>query len=562
MKLHTCLCGLLALTTIPLVVSEDIVVTTKYGAVRGKRVSTGESSYLDEFYGIPYAVPPVGPLRFRPPQPIQKWNCTREALWFSPACPQIFPNASVTFPTSEDCLYLNIYAPKPPPDRAVVPVMVWIHGGSYSKGSGAFYNGSALAGTGVLVVTINYRLQVLGFLSTMDAASGGNFGLLDQIQALKWVKDTIISFHGDPNDITIFGESAGSSSVSLLLLSPLAKGLFSKAIMESGVSLCPWAVTLPTESVSPLQWALQLAKKVGCGEAPFLQGTSSTTRLVDCLRKVSADALVFAEEELAKKSKVLGIVFSPTVETIYGVVPDTPLKLMSHGAGSDVISIRGVNKDEYSDFFVGMPLSDFTPKNVKAQLLLMAQVIFPNHSQTVADKLFTYYFTAQNFSTKEQIRQGAIQVRTDFSFVVPTLLELRHVVHSTGHPASQFLYQFTYRATFSDQPVWAGVEHGSELPFVFGQPFIHDKFFQKYFPIPWSTHDKQVSLDVIRMWTNLAKFGNPTPKAVDGVMWWPYTMDKQIFLEIGSTLALHTRLESERMDFCFSLIKDYGGVWS
>ncbi|KAK7100340.1 carboxylesterase 5A-like [Littorina saxatilis] len=553
MAIHKC--ALLLLYIVPLCVSEDVVVTTKNGELRGRRVSTGQTSYLDTFLGIPFAAPPVGSLRFAAPQPAKPWTGTRDATRFNNMCSQP-PNFGTpsSMPLSEDCLYLNVYAPQRPSDASLLPVMFWIHGGAYKTGTAASYNGTELASKGVVVVTANYRLGALGFLSTLDDECPGNNGLLDQILALKWVKDNIASFHGDSSDVTIFGESAGSASVSLLRLSPLAQGLFSKAIMESGVSTSPWALARPGKDIiSPLQFAQSLAKETGCG-ADVLQTNKS---LITCLRQVSVDQILNATETIYKSTSISK--FRPTVETVLGVIPDDPLKLLTRGAGSNITSIRGVNKNENSFFFLSYPLLDLTRRKIEAIILHFANEFFPGRSQTVADKIIAEYITSRNLATPEQCRDALVEIRTGFDFIVPTILEQKQTVRKPGH-AQQYLYEFTYRATHSTRPAWAGVIHASELPFVFGQPFTHDQFFSHIFAFNWSSEDTKVSMNMITMWTNFAKYGNPTLQSVGGVSWVPYSLDSQSYLDIGSSLSVKANLAPDSVRFWAAILDDAGGL--
>lgn len=218
-----------------------VIATTGLGALAGAR----QDGVL-RFLGIPYAAPPLGPLRWRAPQPVPPWTGIRDARRFGPACPQP-PAAGPTYVSpdrsdrqDEDCLYLNVWTPAC--DAARRPVMVWLHGGGFRNGSGAevWYDGAALSRRGVVVVTLNYRLGALGFLAhpALEAESplgtSGNYGLLDQIAALKWLRDHVAAFGGDPGNVTLFGQSAGAGSVRALLECPAARGLFHRAIQQSG----------------------------------------------------------------------------------------------------------------------------------------------------------------------------------------------------------------------------------------------------------------------------------------------------------------------------------------
>ena len=256
----------------------DIVtVRTKYGDIRGT-VKVAPPIYgsavtsVNTFLGIPFAAPPVGELRFQPPKPAQSWKpsvydatsfrkvCIQKRELFEEAFKKVIPNFGKSN-YGEDCLYLNVYAPAQNDSlnpSTKCPVMVYIHGGGFVVGSAIVNDGLGLSTYGVVVVTIQYRLGPFGFLSTGDSAAPGNYGMLDQVQALKWVKENIKNFGGDPDKITIIGLSAGGASVSLHLLSRLSANLFHRAISESGVYLSPWAVASPQVAKSR---TVQLGKK-------------------------------------------------------------------------------------------------------------------------------------------------------------------------------------------------------------------------------------------------------------------------------------------------------------
>ncbi|XP_005345904.1 acylcarnitine hydrolase-like [Microtus ochrogaster] len=225
---------------------------THTGQVRGSLVEVNDAKVgVHTFLGIPFAKPPVGPLRFAPPEAPEPWSGVRDGTSHSAICLQNLEMMNSeglmdmklplpSFSMSEDCLYLNIYTPAHANEGSNLPVMVWIHGGALVTGMASMNDGSILAATeDVVVVTIQYRLGVLGFFSTGDQHARGNWGYLDQVAALRWVQQNIAHFGGNPDLVTIFGESAGGTSVSSLVVSPMSKGLFHRAIMESGVALLP-----------------------------------------------------------------------------------------------------------------------------------------------------------------------------------------------------------------------------------------------------------------------------------------------------------------------------------
>ena len=283
------------------------------------------STTTDEFLGIPYAAPPVGALRWKPPQPTS-WQGVLQAGTLQSPCPQPAGPFAVAS-NNEDCLTLNVYAPRSASNR--LPVMVWIHGGAFVTGTGAIYDGSAMAQDGVIVVTINYRLGYLGFLANpaLDAESpghaSGDYGLMDQQAALRWVRANAAAFGGDPGRITVFGESAGGQSVFDQLASPGAAGLFQRAIIESGA----YAVHLPTLAAADAG-GVAFAKTAGC---------SSTTD-ASCLRALPVAAI------LAQETGNSPTQFEPNVGT--AILPVQPLLAIGLGLFNRVPVLQGSNHDE------------------------------------------------------------------------------------------------------------------------------------------------------------------------------------------------------------------------
>ena len=287
------------------------------------------------FRGLPFAAAPVGALRWRPPEPATAWSGVREAKAFGKACPQdrsvSVDQAGDPGPTSEDCLFLNVWTPRPEPG-ARLPVMVWIHGGAFVIGAGSqsLYDGTALARRGAVVVTFNYRLGALGFFShpALDRAEPNgpvNFGLLDQIEALRWVQANIAAFGGDPQNVTVFGQSAGAQSVLALFVSPLASGLFQRGIAQS-------AYGIPSHTRAKAQ-----AAGVGIASAAGLGGADATALQ---LRAIPADRFA----ELAKGKLTL----SPSLVVGDAVLPQPILTAFQQGREATLPLIIGSNSDEAS----------------------------------------------------------------------------------------------------------------------------------------------------------------------------------------------------------------------
>lgn len=306
---------------------------TSCGKVQGQ-VTGGVAS----FKGIPYAAPPVGALRFQPPAPASPWTGVRDALDYGPSCPQ--PSArpqgwSQEPSLSEDCLYLNVWTPGAD-DGAKRPVMLWLHGGGYSIGSGSWpvYDGSALARRGdVVVVTVNHRLGILGFLDLREQGgaefgASGNAGMLDLVAALKWVRDNVAAFGGDSSNVTIFGESGGGAKVSTLLAMPGARGLFHRAIVQSGPGL---RVRVPNQ-------AAELTSSV----------ISDLGIAAGDVRALQALAVEKLSEAHAKLGRAATFAFSPVLHKVD--LPEHPGRAMKNGTAADIPMIIGTNRDEATLF--------------------------------------------------------------------------------------------------------------------------------------------------------------------------------------------------------------------
>src|SRR3984885_9183748 len=321
-------------------------------------VAASESGDVVVFRGIPYAAPPVGDLRWRAPQPAKAWEGVRECAKFGPAAPQIvspllatFPGMSLGASTSEDCLYLNVWAPgHHSPEK--LPVMVWVHGGGYTFGahSPPLYEATNLSRRGVIVVGMNYRLGALGFLAhpALSAESehgvSGNYGLLDQIEALRWVQKNIAAFGGDPERVTVFGESAGGNSVYSLLLTPLAKGLFQRAIPESGGTLNFAQLKKSAYGhESAEEQGIAFAKKCGVKEGPGLLAELRALPVEVLLKSVPG-----LDSMRSFSFRNTGMRLAPIVDGY--VITDDPMTMFERGSVNAVPMIVGANGNEGSMF--------------------------------------------------------------------------------------------------------------------------------------------------------------------------------------------------------------------
>jgi para-nitrobenzyl esterase len=455
-------------------------VRTQAGLVQGS-VHDGVTVYL----GIPFAAPPLGDLRWRAPQPVASWPGVRHTDKFAPGCMQIpVVNRSLgieAVPVSEDCLYLNVWTPaKSPRDR--LPVMVWIYGGGFSIGatSMAAYNGENLAKKGVVFVSVAYRVGALGFLahpqlSAEQDGHSGNYGLLDQIAGLQWVKRNIAAFGGNPNRVTIFAESAGGISVSMLAASPVAKGLFQGAISESGGSFAPARSSNEGgENVPPLAVAER------DGEAFLWKlGASSIAEA----RKSPADAILKAT------GRGLGA-FWPDFDG-YVLLGDQ-YDLYESGRYNHTPVLIGSNADEGALFVAKTTAASFE-SSVR------------NGYGAYADKILAAYPAGSD----AQALRSARDLSRDSLFGWGTWTWAR--LQSRTSKEKVFVYYFSHRPQYPDTPQFKdyGASHGSEMAFVFG-------IFAR--TMPATAADMAISQEVSSYWVNFAKTGDPNGK---GLPEWP-----------------------------------------
>ncbi len=454
------------------------------------------------YLGIPYAAPPVGVLRWRPPQPVAAWKEVRPCTEFGPACPQ--PKQKEGGKYSEDCLSLNVWTPAGK-TGAHLPVMVWIHGGGFNFGASSLaeYHGANLARQGVVVVTLNYRLGPLGYLvhPGLDRESprgtSGNYGLLDQIAALKWVRRNIAAFGGNPKNVTIFGQSAGSRSVSLLLLSPQARGLFHRAIAQSGGPILGSEYLNPAfngDKAAVSKMGEELARRLGCS-GPDALTCMRAKPAEEVIAAAACDTGLFAEE----------IFFAPVFDG--GVLPKNPLAAFRNGRQQAVPVITGSTANEGALYLTGEEdlglarYEKFLAARFGAQTK-EALAVFP--AATDADV------------------PGAIdRVITVGANVQPARLTAGSAAR-TGNRA--WVFHFT-RVPATRLAKSGGAHHGVDLAYVFGNL---DE------PGAYNGTDHALSRTVMGYWVNFARSGNPNGP---GLPIWPaYTGKTDTHMEFGDAV--------------------------
>ncbi|XP_068444088.1 neuroligin-2a isoform X2 [Clinocottus analis] len=571
-----CLVGLLGLVVLfslassqKMDPSKHPLVTTNYGKIRGikKDLNNEILGPVEQYLGVPYATAPIGDRRFQPPEAPGSWQEIRNATQFAPVCPQnvhgVLPEimlpvwftdnldvaAGYIQNQSEDCLYLNVYVPTEDDirDRRKKPVMLFIHGGSYMEGTGNMFDASVLAAYGnVIVVTMNYRLGVLGFLSTGDQSAKGNYGLLDQIQALRWLNENIGHFGGDPDRITIFGSGAGASCVNLLILSHHSEGLFHRAIAQSGTAISSWSV-----NYQPLKYTKILARKVGCTY-------TETADLVDCLRRKNFRELVDQDIQPARYH----IAFGPVVDG--DVVPDDPEILMQQGEFLNYDILIGVNQGEGLKFVddsedndgISAAAFDYTISNFVDNLYG-----YPEGKDILRETIKFMYTDWADRDNGDMRRKTLLALFTDHQWVAPAVATAK--LHA-DFQSPVYFYTFYHHCQTETRPEWADAAHGDEIPYVFGVPMIGAT---DLFPCNFSKNDVMLSAVVMTYWTNFAKTGDPNlpvpqdtkfihtkPNRFEEVIWTKFNSKDKQYLHIGLKPRVRDNYRANKVAFWLELV--------
>lgn len=480
-------------------------VRTMQGEASGKWIHDGREK---AFLGLPYATPPIGNLRWTAPEAPAPWSGVHDATKFSSRCQQwhvwddyIFNDAG----PSEDCLYLNVYAPAAAKQGSNLPVMVWIHGGGFLAGAASEprYTDPALVAKGVVVVTLNYRLNVFGFLASADLAQeqgghAGNYGLMDCVAALRWVKANIAAFGGNANNVTIFGESAGSFAVSALTVAPSARGLFHKVIGESGAFF---------GGAVPMTSSSDRAQR----DQAFVNSLGATH--LDQLRAMPADKIL----EVVKKQR--GIGFSAVVDGTF--LPESLPDAYGAGRQAHVPSIIGWNRDERA----GTLSKDMTAEKWKA---------YAQEHYGAKAEAFLAAFPA---NSDGQAVRSADDFTTD-GFIATGAWKWAEAQSKTGQ-SPVYRYRFDRPAPAEPlHPTGKYAFHSTELEYVFGTLDVRQG-------ATWQPADRKLSDEVITYWTNFARTGNPNGSGMPN---WPRYDNEKLVIHLDDPITVtpdNTRLEFE-----------------
>ncbi|XP_070828696.1 carboxylesterase 3 [Chaetodon trifascialis] len=512
--------------------SNDPLVSLKNGRIRGEYVTVkGTERGVKQYLGIPFARPPVGPLRLAAPQDPEPWEGERDCTHQPPMCiqdPEIVVNVSRTMSVqytppelSEDCLYLNVYTPAEAARGDKLAVMVWIHGGGLTVGAASQYDGAPLAAyENIVMVIIQYRLGILGFLSTGDEHAQGNWGFLDQLAALRWVQENIEAFGGDPQTVTVAGESAGGISASILTLSPLAKGLFHRAIFQSGVA------TLGTYTTKhPLGYAKIVANLTGCDR-------SSTEELVQCMKGKSKDELVDA-------TKKMKIYLGGVVDGVF--LTDTAEENLKRKEVLKVPVMMGITNHEFGwilpqSFALPGWEHGMTRESVLAVVNLFNPAGVSSANSLIADEYL------KDAKTPEEIRDGFTEIMGDLLMTLP-VVQVAGYHSDVGVPV--YMYEFVHRAEIhKHRPSFVKADHADDVGFMFGGCFFNG---QMQIIGNITKEDESLCRTMMAYWANFARTGSPNSP---GLVSWPqYDMQKQEYLELGLTQTVRQKLRKDRVHF-------------
>ncbi|CAG9863042.1 unnamed protein product [Phyllotreta striolata] len=541
-------------------VNKNLVVTTNKGFVQGRTGTTYLGRNYWAFEGIPFAKPPIGNLRFRAPESPRSWNGVLDATKERTSCVEMMNNLEwndIMVFGNEDCLYINVYTSKnPSTSKELLPVMVWIYGGAFAFGnsSSKFYGADNYLEQNIITVTFNYRIGVFGFLSTEDLQSPGNYGLKDQHLALKWVQNNIKHFGGDKNRITVAGQSAGAASVFYQIVHKNNKGLFHRAIANSGSPLCSWAVQR-----NPRKIAFDLGLGVGIR-------TSSSKELIEKLRRTDVEQLKRAGRIIMiiylPQTEREGFPFAPSIEPEHkgAFLTKTVYETFQRGDFNKMPVLMGVNSLETLFFADGLvllrPLNvlyDFSPGSLPSKDM---NIKTAEERREAGKRILNYYFPGGSYINADV--DGILQYTSDDRFIRP----IHKHVQLMSRYTPIYYYMFSYSSTFGtkilhriirEERRTAGVAHFEE------QFYLWKRQDLNLIPVGY---DKLIARRLMRIWSNFIKTGNPTPHKdplLQNYIWPAVNSTSNItYLQIDKRLSLHQNYREDQMKFWEKIYDTYG----
>jgi para-nitrobenzyl esterase len=468
----------------------DAVVATLHGKLRGS-VADG----MDAFLGVPYAAPPFGANRLRPPQPPGSWTDVRDATRYGAAPPQVAPPAAAADPawdtgvTGEDCLTLNVWTPDP--GAGGLPVMVWIQGGQFEFGGQAGYNGSHFARDCVVCVVINWRMGADGFLYLGDGDAGANLGLLDQVASLEWVQENIAAFGGDPGNVTVFGESAGAMSIGALLAMPRAEGLFQRAIAQSGAA----HQAIPATAAARIGTCL--AEKLGVRPAREAVAEVSAGRLLAAQAEVKAEILAHPDPGRWGAGVVASMMpFQPVIDG--QIIPAAPIERIAAGASSQVDLIAGTNADDWRLFrVITGEIDQITDQILTGPVDVYGSQALAAYGLPAEEALAAYRTRYRGASPGDLLAA----VQTDWWTRIPAI---RLADAHASAPSGTYMYEFAWPSPVFNGRL--GAFHGLEIPFVFDNLSKDAPLFG---PLLGASPPQELAATMHNAWVAFATSGDP-----------------------------------------------------
>ncbi|XP_066581570.1 fatty acyl-CoA hydrolase precursor, medium chain-like [Prorops nasuta] len=515
------------------------------GTVAGKEVFVSRTQRVVQYLGIPYAQPPIRKLRFSAPvtDPLPSWSGVRNASQFAPSCQQVsnrlklheklymqlLPQDQPEMRVSEDCLFLNIFIPdgNRPPEGW--PVMVWFHGGDFNTGTPAIWDASVfVTKQKILVVTVAYRLNILGFFTSGDGEAPGNYGMFDQVAALDWIQKNIHQFDGSASNVVIAGHSSGAISVGLHMMSPHSRGKFAKAIALSGDAV--GSVGSPEAEMPVIDI---VADRFGCYRKP-------TTALLKCLRNVNETILVRESSDIETWGPIVDVQTNNDTDPF---LPEHPKDTLDNGNFNSEPFLAGYTNNEQALAYIeaiGRQDTDGKLSSRKFESMISdesmnaVRVPFENSScelrpEMVADAVLFFYKPHPPTKDQSFLRDRYLDLQTDKNYAAGLTL----LAGKMSKKATAYVYRFDYRprtqSITRDVPEWAGVPHMFELPFVWGLPYTMNSMVQ------WNPADKKMADNMMSMLAGFVREGNPS---IGGIRWEPYTEENPGILIIGKNIDM------------------------
>ncbi|XP_026749625.2 juvenile hormone esterase-like isoform X1 [Galleria mellonella] len=530
--------------------SSNPIVRVEQGKLKGSTHNLLDGSPYYSFKGISYAQPPVGELRFKAPLPPKSWEGVCEVIKHGPVCPQFDTLTSQRIEGNEDCLFLNVYTKSLAPSDKL-PVMVFIHGGAYLQGSGNSdaYGPDFLLQHDVILVTLNYRLDLLGFLNLDIPEVSGNAGLKDQVAALKWIKSNIDKFGGDSNNITLFGESSGGVSVTCHLISPMSNGLFNKAIAQSGTCLDDWVINRDAKST-----AFRVGKILG-------KHTDNPKELLKFLQSVPATDLlgltfkIITEEE---KNRGLPLLFTPVIEKKFDNVKSflsvDPLDALVTGDIGKFPIITGYNSSE-SISMIGVIRKKANFRSKHPEYLVPKEIMYKVSTEKMkefGECIKRFYVGDKDFTA--EVIEAQIDMLSDIYYIYNNS-RFVHLYSKSDQPIYQYVLDYdtdlnSFKKLFGMSHV-KGMCHTEDLLYLFSSKSTKELYKEQ-------ERVRELVFTLTKLWTNFAKTSDPTPDQSLGVKWKPYTTTGEEYLHIGEPLMLEHAANRERVEFWNQLYCEAG----